>query len=76
MRAPRFLTPMTATLLTSHRVTHPYGLAGGEDRQPGLNRLIRSDGREEILNGNDTRQVGAGDMVIVETPGGGGYGAA
>ena len=76
VRALRFLTPMTATLLTSHRETAPYGVAGGSDGKPGLNRLVRADGAEEILKGNDSRQVGIGDMVIVETPGGGGYGAA
>jgi 5-oxoprolinase (ATP-hydrolysing) len=52
----------------------PYGLAGGEDGAVGRNWIERADGRVEPLSGNARVDVETGDMVIVETPGGGGYG--
>ena len=69
-----FLEPMSATLLTSHRVVAPHGLAGGEDGQIGVNTLVRADGSEYPLKGNDQVALQVGDSVILETPGGGGYG--
>lgn len=69
-----FLEPMSATLLTSHRVVPPHGLAGGEDGQIGINTLVRADGSQHPLQGNDQVALQAGDSVILETPGGGGYG--
>ena len=75
VRRLRFLEPMTATLISSHRVTEPYGLAGGGPGTRGRNRLLRADGREIGLRGDDEVQVQAGDQIVIETPGGGGYGA-
>ena len=75
VRRLRFLEPMTATLISSHRVTEPYGLAGGGPGARGRNRLLRADGREIGLRGDDEVQVQAGDQIVIETPGGGGYGA-
>ncbi len=66
--------PMTATLLSSRRLTPPYGLAGGGPGACGRNRLIRADGRVIELRGDDEVQVRAGDQIVIETPGGGGYG--
>jgi N-methylhydantoinase B len=63
------------TLLTERRRLAPFGLAGGADGRPGRNRLIRADGREETLGGKCTVRVGRGDVLRVETPGGGGWGA-
>jgi 5-oxoprolinase (ATP-hydrolysing) len=74
VRRLRFLEPMTATLLSSHRVTEPYGLAGGGPGARGRNRLIRADGRVIELRGDDEVQVRAGDQIVIETPGGGGFG--
>jgi len=54
----------------------PFGLAGGEPGAVGRNRLRRADGRMEELAAVDTRQADAGDAVIIDTPGGGGYGTA
>ena len=65
---------MTATLLSSRRLTPPYGLAGGGPGACGRNRLIRADGRVIELRGDDEVQVRAGDQIVIETPGGGGYG--
>ncbi|RMF77612.1 MAG: hypothetical protein D6739_12585, partial [Nitrospirae bacterium] len=53
----------------------PYGLAGGSPGAPGRNRLRRADGREEELPGKAAVRVAPGDELIVETPGGGGWGA-
>ncbi len=71
-----FLEAMTATILSSHRITEPYGLAGGGPGLRGRNRLLRADGQLVELNGNDEVAVRPGDTIVIETPGGGGYGAA
>ena len=75
VRSLRFLEPMTATILSSHRESGAFGLQGGTNGHAGRNRIIRADGTEEALKGNDSREMQAGDVFIVETPGGGGFGA-
>ncbi|HEY9537238.1 MAG TPA: hydantoinase B/oxoprolinase family protein [Kiloniellaceae bacterium] len=74
VRRMRFLEPMTATILSLHRATDPYGLAGGEPGERGRNTVIRADGRRESLKGSDETEMQAGDVFLIETPGGGGYG--
>ena len=74
-RRVRFLEPMTAAILSSHRRVPPYGLAGGESGQPGRNSIVRADGSTEILLGADRTEMNAGDIFVIETPGGGGWGA-
>ncbi len=69
-----FLEPMSATLLTSHRVVPPHGMAGGEPGKIGINTLVLANGEHKPLQGNDQVALQAGDSVILETPGGGGYG--
>ena len=76
IRRVRFLEPMTATILSSHRITAPYGLAGGEDGLPGCNSVQRADGTLVQLKGDDEVQLNPGDQFIIETPGGGGFGFA
>jgi 5-oxoprolinase (ATP-hydrolysing) len=76
VRRMRFLEPMTATILSLHRTTDPYGLAGGEPGQRGRNTVIRADGTKEQLKGSDETEMRAGDVFLIETPGGGGYGKA
>jgi 5-oxoprolinase (ATP-hydrolysing) len=71
----RFLEPVTVTVLTSHRVVPPFGVDGGEAGACGRNSVLRVDGREEVLEGNDERELAAGDVFVMETPGGGGFGA-
>jgi 5-oxoprolinase (ATP-hydrolysing) len=61
-------------LLTQHRVEKPYGLKGGEPGKPGKQFIIRANGRKEKLNGMDGASLLKGDQLIIETPGGGGYG--
>ena len=74
IRKIRFLEPMTATILSSHRETEPYGLAGGEAGKKGDNRVLHPDGTTTLLAGNDEIALSAGDIFIIKTPGGGGYG--
>ncbi|MEO6192719.1 MAG: hydantoinase B/oxoprolinase family protein, partial [Thermoanaerobaculia bacterium] len=69
-----FLEPMSLSLLSQHRVERPYGVDGGESGLPGRQRLIRATGEVEELASIDGREVGPGDRLILETPGGGGWG--
>ncbi|MFG2227532.1 hydantoinase B/oxoprolinase family protein [Streptomyces sp. NPDC048644] len=73
-RRLRFLEPMTIALLTGHRRIPPYGMAGGAPGALGVNSLRRADGSEEMLAGCDTAEVGVDDVLVIRTPGGGGYG--
>jgi 5-oxoprolinase (ATP-hydrolysing) len=73
-RRVRFLEPMTVTLLTGHRKVPPYGMAGGEPGELGQNLVERADGTVEHLGGVDTTEVGPDDVLVLRTPGGGGYG--
>ncbi len=71
-----FRAPMHAAILANRRRVPPRGLAGGGDAAPGVNKVIRADGREEILSATASAEMEAGDLFVIETPGGGGYGAA
>ena len=70
------LEPITLSLLTGSREVAPFGLAGGEAGVCGANALLRADGELVPLPGCAAVELAVGDRVIVETPGGGGYGAA
>ncbi|MFF3449434.1 hydantoinase B/oxoprolinase family protein [Streptomyces sp. NPDC002667] len=74
VRRIRFLEPMTVSTLSQHRRVPPYGMAGGEPGALGANRVERADGTVTELGGSDTADVGPGDVLVIETPGGGGYG--
>ena len=76
VRRLRFLEPMTAGILSNRRKVPPFGLAGGGDGMLGINRVERADGRVEILGGTATVEMEPGDVFVIETPGGGGYGIA
>ena len=76
VRKLRFLESMTATLLTSHRVVPPFGLQGGGPGKCGNDNVVRADGKVVWLKGNDEVEMKAGDLFVMETPGGGGFGAA
>ncbi|MEJ2457609.1 MAG: hydantoinase B/oxoprolinase family protein, partial [Novosphingobium sp.] len=75
VRRVRFLEPMQAGILASRRTFAPFGLAGGEDGAPGRNRIERADGTVEELGATASVSLRAGDVFVIETPGGGGYGA-
>ncbi|SER20300.1 5-oxoprolinase (ATP-hydrolysing) [Streptomyces sp. yr375] len=74
VRRIRFHEPMTVSTLSQHRRIPPYGLAGGAPGALGANRVERADGTVLRLGGSDTVDVGPGDVLVIETPGGGGYG--
>jgi len=76
VRRLRFLEPMTASILSSHRRVPNFGLEGGAPGALGRNAVIRQDGTLEELSGTDKAEMRAGDVFLVETPGGGGYGRA
>jgi 5-oxoprolinase (ATP-hydrolysing) len=61
-------------LLSQHRVERPYGMHGGAPGKTGNQYVVRRDGRRVQLNGIDTIQLHPGDRVVIETPGGGGWG--
>ena len=75
VRRYRFLAPVTVSLLTERRVVPPWGLDGGHAARPGRNVVVRRGGAVEVLEGKCSRALEAGDVLLVETPGGGGYGA-
>ncbi|HLI19644.1 MAG TPA: hydantoinase B/oxoprolinase family protein, partial [Stellaceae bacterium] len=74
IRRLRFLEPMTAAILSSHRRIAPHGLAGGAAGACGQNWIERADGGREELGGTAVVAMNAGDVFVIETPGGGGYG--
>ncbi|MGV2828812.1 hydantoinase B/oxoprolinase family protein [Myxosarcina sp. GI1(2024)] len=74
VRKIRFLEPMTAGILSSHRKVPPFGLKGGEAGKVGKNHIQRLDRTKEELNGTATAKMQPGDVFVIETPGGGGYG--
>ena len=73
-RKLRFLEEMTATVLSSHREFPPHGAAGGEPGKTGENHVERKDGSIVVLRGNDKAVMAPGDIFVMNTPGGGGYG--
>jgi 5-oxoprolinase (ATP-hydrolysing) len=75
VRRLRFLEPMTASILSNGRKRGAFGLAGGAAGAPGENRIERADGGVEIIGAIGQAEMGAGDMFVISTPGGGGYGA-
>ena len=75
VRRVRFLEPMTAAILSGHRLVRPHGMAGGEPGQPGRNYVLRADGRRDELGPFDQTEMALGDVFVCESPGGGGYGA-
>jgi 5-oxoprolinase (ATP-hydrolysing) len=73
-RRLRFLAPMTVSTLSSHRRVPPYGMAGGAPGQLGHQWVERADGSVTELAGCDRAELEPGDVFVLETPGGGGYG--
>jgi 5-oxoprolinase (ATP-hydrolysing) len=74
IRRIRFLEPMTASILSNGRKVGAFGMAGGEAGAVGENSIERADGRREKLAHSGQAEVGADDVMVVCTPGGGGYG--
>ncbi|MBL8307229.1 MAG: hydantoinase B/oxoprolinase family protein, partial [Rubrivivax sp.] len=76
VRRVRFLEAMTASILSNGRTVPAFGMAGGQPGALGINRVERADGRVEALGHIGQAEMAPGDVFVVETPGGGGYGAA
>ncbi len=74
LREYELLAPTTVTINSERRLRQPYGLNGGAAGKTGVNTVWHA-GRAEQVGGKHIAQVGVGDRVIIETPGGGGWGA-
>ena len=74
-RQIRFRERMRASILSNRREVPPAGLAGGSAAEPGVNQVIRADGSIETLGATAARNMLPGDMFVIETPGGGGFGS-
>jgi 5-oxoprolinase (ATP-hydrolysing) len=75
VRRVRFLEAMEAGILSNRRVVAPFGLEGGGDGARGINQIERADGTHENLPATAAAQMQPGDVFIIETPGGGGFGS-
>jgi 5-oxoprolinase (ATP-hydrolysing) len=75
VRRVRFLMPMIAAILSSHRVSPPFGLNGGRPGACGRNWVQRADGTGVELPGRAQVEMQPGDVFVIETPGGGGFGS-
>ncbi|WP_030789319.1 hydantoinase B/oxoprolinase family protein [Streptomyces sp. NRRL S-920] len=76
VRRIRFRESMTVSTLAQHRRVPPYGMAGGAPGALGAGRVERADGTVTELGGSDSADLGPDDVLVIETPGGGGYGPA
>jgi 5-oxoprolinase (ATP-hydrolysing) len=76
LRRLRFRQAMTAAVLSNHRLVPPFGLAGGGEGDCGRNWVERADGSREAMTGTDQKELQPGDVLVVQTPAGGGYGPA
>jgi 5-oxoprolinase (ATP-hydrolysing) len=74
VRRVRFLEPMTAVMLANHRRIAPFGADGGDAGAVGRNWVERADGTREEFGATCAVAMGAGDVFVIETPGGGGFG--
>ena len=75
VRAYRLLRPATVTVISERRRTPPWGVQGGAPGACGRNTLVRPDGATETLPAKFSRRFEAGDVLRIETPGGGGWGS-
>jgi 5-oxoprolinase (ATP-hydrolysing) len=74
VRRLRFLQPMTVTTLAGHRRIPAFGMAGGQPGALGRHWIEHPDGTTTPMRGCDSVRVRPGDVFVIETPGGGGYG--
>ncbi|WP_017653707.1 hydantoinase B/oxoprolinase family protein [Fortiea contorta] len=74
IRRIKFLEPMTANILSNHRLIPPFGSNGGGSAKVGKNWIQRHDGTIENLDSTATVEMESGDVFVIETPGGGGFG--
>ncbi|MFM8872613.1 MAG: hydantoinase B/oxoprolinase family protein, partial [Phycisphaerales bacterium] len=75
-RAFQALAPCIVSMAAQRRVRTPRGACGGGDGQPGRQQVARVDGTTFAVPGGGSAALSAGDVFRIETPGGGGFGAA
>jgi 5-oxoprolinase (ATP-hydrolysing) len=75
-RRVRFLKPMTAVMLANHRRVAPFGVGGGAPGATGKNWIERAGGGQEFFDATFATNVARDEVIVIQTPGGGGYGAA
>jgi 5-oxoprolinase (ATP-hydrolysing) len=75
VRRIRFREAMDAGMLSNRRRVPPFGLAGGASGATGINRVERADGAVETLGATASVEMAPGDVFVIETPGGGGFGS-
>ncbi len=75
-RELRFLEGMDVSLLASRRTTKPFGLSGGTSAVGGVDKIVLHDGTTRSMKGCDQVSLSENDRIIIETPGGGGFGDA
>jgi len=73
-RRIRFLRPMEAVIVASRRTVAPHGMQGGQAGAPGRQWVERVDGSIHPMKGQDKASLAPGDILALETPGGGGWG--
>ena len=76
LRRIRFLEDMEVIILSNHRIVPPYGMAGGAPGECGRNWVERTDGSREEMTAMDKRSMAVGDVFVLQTPTGGGFGPA
>jgi N-methylhydantoinase B len=69
----QLLTDAQVTMLSERRQLGPYGLNGGQNGSPGVNVIFRGD-EEQLIAGKGTFELHTGDVLSIQTPGGGGFG--
>jgi 5-oxoprolinase (ATP-hydrolysing) len=74
VRKVRFNEAMTANIISGHRKVRPYGLQGGGGGATGSNYVEHENGEVTELSGTDQIELKPGDLFVIKTPGGGGYG--
>jgi 5-oxoprolinase (ATP-hydrolysing) len=74
LRRIRFLTAMTAAILANRRALPPYGMAGGAAGEVGKTWVERASGGLDVLGYSEQTEMQPGDVFVVSTPSGGGYG--
>ena len=76
VRRIKFLEKLNAAIISSFRIKEPFGLDRGKSGKAGINYVVRSEkaSRREMLEGSDQKLMGPGDVFVIETPGGGGFG--
>jgi 5-oxoprolinase (ATP-hydrolysing) len=75
VRETVFLESASLSILAQHRAEGPYGVDGGLPGAPGRQHVVRADGQVIPLGSVDGCEVAPGDRLVLETPGGGGWGA-